>query len=103
MISLVGYTNAGKSTLLNTLTKSEIHGRGQAVRHPRSDQPPAQFPDDMEVIITDTVGFIRNLPADLLKALWPPWRNCTRPICSSMSLMSPTPRIAKRWRWWNGC
>jgi GTP-binding protein HflX len=68
VISLVGYTNAGKSTLLNTLTKSEIKAEDLlfATLDPTSRR--LRFPEDMEVIITDTVGFIRNLPADLLKA-----------------------------------
>ena len=68
VISLVGYTNAGKSTLLNTLTKSEIQAEDLlfATLDPTSRR--LKFPEDMEVIITDTVGFIRNLPADLLKA-----------------------------------
>ncbi|MDX9834470.1 MAG: GTPase HflX [Desulfobulbus sp.] len=68
VISLVGYTNAGKSTLLNTLTKSDIQAEDLlfATLDPTSRR--LRFPQDMEVIITDTVGFIRNLPADLLKA-----------------------------------
>jgi GTP-binding protein HflX len=68
VISLVGYTNAGKSTLLNTLTKSEIMAEDMlfATLDPTSRR--LRFPTDLEVIITDTVGFIRNLPEDLLKA-----------------------------------
>ncbi|MCL2457355.1 MAG: GTPase HflX [Desulfobulbus sp.] len=68
VISLVGYTNAGKSTLLNTLTKSEIHAEDLlfATLDPTSRR--LRFPEEMEVIVTDTVGFIRHLPADLLKA-----------------------------------
>ncbi|MBM9537777.1 GTPase HflX [Desulfobulbus alkaliphilus] len=68
VISLVGYTNAGKSTLLNTLTKSDIQAEDLlfATLDPTSRR--LRFPQDMEVIITDTVGFIRHLPADLLKA-----------------------------------
>lgn len=68
VISLVGYTNAGKSTLLNTLTNSRIKAEDLlfATLDPTSRR--LRFPKDMEVIITDTVGFIRNLPADLLKA-----------------------------------
>ncbi len=68
VISLVGYTNAGKSTLLNTLTKSDIKAEDMlfATLDPTSRR--LRFPTDMEVIITDTVGFIRNLPAELLKA-----------------------------------
>ena len=68
VISLVGYTNAGKSTLLNTLTNSDIIAEDKlfATLDPTSRR--LRFPTEMEVIITDTVGFIRNLPADLLQA-----------------------------------
>ncbi|MEA1935100.1 MAG: GTPase HflX [Thermodesulfobacteriota bacterium] len=66
VISLVGYTNAGKSTLLNTLTKSKITAEDKlfATLDPTSRR--LRFPKDIEVIITDTVGFIRDLPAELL-------------------------------------
>ncbi len=68
VISLVGYTNAGKSTLLNTLTNSDIIAEDKlfATLDPTSRR--LRFPEDIEVIITDTVGFIRNLPDELLKA-----------------------------------
>ncbi len=68
VISLVGYTNAGKSTLLNTLTESKITAEDKlfATLDPTSRR--LRFPKDIEVIITDTVGFIRNLPAELLQA-----------------------------------
>jgi GTP-binding protein HflX len=65
IISIIGYTNAGKSTLLNTLTKSRVltENRLFATLDPSSRR--LRFPRDAEVIITDTVGFIRNLPEDL--------------------------------------
>jgi GTP-binding protein HflX len=68
VISLVGYTNAGKSTLLNTLTNSRIIAEDKlfATLDPTSRR--LRFPRDTEVIITDTVGFIRNLPKELLQA-----------------------------------
>ncbi len=68
VLSLVGYTNAGKSTLLNTLTNSEIVAENKlfATLDPTSRR--LRFPTEMEVIVTDTVGFIRHLPADLLQA-----------------------------------
>ena len=65
VISIVGYTNAGKSTLLNTLTQSQVLAEDKlfATLDPSSRR--LRFPADYEVIITDTVGFIRNLPKEL--------------------------------------
>lgn len=67
-ISIVGYTNAGKSTLLNTLTHSSVFVQDKlfATLDPSSRR--LRFPEDREVIITDTVGFIRDLPRDLMEA-----------------------------------
>ncbi len=67
-ISIVGYTNAGKSTLLNTLTHSGVFVENKlfATLDPTSRR--LRFPRDFEVIVTDTVGFIRDLPKDLLDA-----------------------------------
>jgi len=68
IISIVGYTNAGKSTLLNTLTRSreQVEDRFFATLDPASRR--LRFPRDQEAIITDTVGFIRDLPSDLKEA-----------------------------------
>ena len=68
VVSIVGYTNAGKSTLLNSLTKSEVHAEQRmfATLDPTSRR--LRLPRDQEVIINDTVGFIRDLPPDLLSA-----------------------------------
>jgi GTP-binding protein HflX len=68
IISIVGYTNAGKSTLLNSLTHSQVHVEDRlfATLDPTSRR--LRFPRDTEVIITDTVGFIRDLPKDLMNA-----------------------------------
>jgi GTP-binding protein HflX len=68
IISIIGYTNAGKSTLLNSLTKSRVlaESRMFATLDPASRR--LRFPRDIEVIITDTVGFIRDLPQDLVVA-----------------------------------
>jgi GTP-binding protein HflX len=68
IISIVGYTNAGKSTLLNTLTKSSVLAESRlfATLDPTSKRK--RFPKDVEVIITDTVGFIRQLPEELITA-----------------------------------
>ena len=68
IISIIGYTNAGKSTLLNTLTKSNVRAESRlfATLDPSSRR--LKFPKDIEVIITDTVGFIKNLPKELIVA-----------------------------------
>ncbi len=68
IISIVGYTNAGKSTLLNTLTASTVHAEQRmfATLDPTSRR--LRLPREQEVIINDTVGFIRDLPPDLIAA-----------------------------------
>jgi GTP-binding protein HflX len=68
VLSIVGYTNAGKSTLLRALTRSDVHVEDKmfATLDPTSRR--LRFPREREVIITDTVGFIRDLPADLVAA-----------------------------------
>jgi GTP-binding protein HflX len=68
IISIIGYTNAGKSTLLNTLTQSRVLAESRlfATLDPSSRR--LRFPTDVDVIITDTVGFIQNLPKDLIVA-----------------------------------
>jgi GTP-binding protein HflX len=68
VISLIGYTNAGKSTLLNLLTRSEVfvESRMFATLDPTTRR--LRLPREREVVINDTVGFIRDLPPDLLAA-----------------------------------
>ena len=68
VLSIVGYTNAGKSTLLRTLTRSDVpvEDRLFATLDPASRR--LRFPREGDVIVTDTVGFIRDLPGDLVAA-----------------------------------
>ena len=67
-VSIVGYTNAGKSTLLNVLTKSEIFTEDLPFATLDPTTRRLRLPQEQEIIITDTVGFIRKLPKDLLGA-----------------------------------
>ena len=68
VISIIGYTNAGKSTLLNALTGSDVLAENRlfATLDPKSSR--LRFPRDRSAIITDTVGFIRDLPRELMAA-----------------------------------
>src|ERR1044072_2961295 len=68
IVSIVGYTNAGKSTLINVLTSSHVlaEARMFATLDPTTRR--LRLPREREVIINDTVGFIRDLPPDLIAA-----------------------------------
>ncbi|MDI1451361.1 GTPase HflX [Polyangium sp. 6x1] len=68
IVSIVGYTNAGKSTLLNTLTGSDTIAENKLFATLDTRSRRIRFPEEREVIITDTVGFIRELPKDLFAA-----------------------------------
>lgn len=68
IISIVGYTNAGKSTLLNALTQSEVLTEDLLFATLDTSSRRLRFPMEREVIITDTVGFIRQLPKSLVGA-----------------------------------
>ena len=66
-IALAGYTNVGKSTLLNALTGADVVGRRPAVRDARPDDARASSYDGRRYLVTDTVGFIRRLPHQLVE------------------------------------
>jgi GTP-binding protein HflX len=68
IVSIVGYTNAGKSTLLNSLTKSDVFTENLLFATLDTSTRRLRFPREREVIITDTVGFIRSLPKSLMGA-----------------------------------
>jgi len=67
-VSLVGYTNAGKSTLFNALTQADVYAADQLFATLDPTLRRVQLPNQQEIILADTVGFIRHLPHDLVAA-----------------------------------
>lgn len=68
IVSIIGYTNAGKSTLINGLTNSDIYADDLLFATLDTSSKRIRFPRERDVIITDTVGFIRDLPKNLAGA-----------------------------------
>ncbi len=68
VVSIIGYTNAGKSTLFNALTDSQVSVRDRVFETLDTVSRCWRLPSLGEVILTDTVGFIRDLPKDLVAA-----------------------------------
>ena len=68
LAALVGYTNAGKSTLLNRLTRSDVLAENKLFATLDPTTRRLRFPEEREIILADTVGFIRNLPKELMDA-----------------------------------
>ena len=68
LVAIVGYTNSGKSTLLNSLTGSEVLVEDKLFATLDPTTRRLRFPRERELILADTVGFIRDLPQDLAQA-----------------------------------
>jgi GTP-binding protein HflX len=68
VVAIVGYTNAGKSTLLNTLTASDVLAEDKLFATLDPTTRRLRLPRERELVIADTVGFIRDLPRDLAQA-----------------------------------
>jgi GTP-binding protein HflX len=68
VVSIVGYTNAGKSTLLNRMTRSDVRAEDRlfATLDPATRR--LRFPEQREIVVADTVGFIEDLPKTLVAA-----------------------------------
>jgi GTP-binding protein HflX len=67
-VAIVGYTNAGKSTLLNALTGSDVTVEDKLFATLDTRSRTMRLPSGCDVVVTDTVGFIRDLPKDLFAA-----------------------------------
>jgi GTP-binding protein HflX len=67
-VSLVGYTNAGKSTLFNALTRADNYAADQLFATLDTTSRRVHVGDDVEAVLSDTVGFIRGLPHPLIEA-----------------------------------
>lgn len=68
IVALVGYTNAGKSTLFNRLTGAEVMAKDMLFATLDPTMRRVELPDGPEIILSDTVGFISNLPTELVAA-----------------------------------
>lgn len=68
VIALVGYTNAGKSTLINALTQADVHAEDTLFATLDPTTRKAKLPNGKEVLFSDTVGFIQKLPTQLVAA-----------------------------------
>lgn len=68
IVALVGYTNAGKSTLFNTLTGENIHAEDQLFATLDPTMRAITLPSKQTIILSDTVGFVSNLPTELVAA-----------------------------------
>ncbi|WP_028593640.1 GTPase HflX [Paenibacillus assamensis] len=67
-VALVGYTNAGKSTFLRELTSADVYVENRLFATLDPTSRTWQLPNGIEIVLTDTVGFIQNLPHDLVAA-----------------------------------
>lgn len=68
VVALVGYTNAGKSTLFNRLTRSDVIARDQLFATLDPTMRAVDLPSGQRIILSDTVGFISDLPTELVAA-----------------------------------
>ena len=95
-LSIVGYTNAGKSTLFNTLTKSSVYAENQLFATLDTTARRCYVGDGESVVLSDTVGFIRGLPHQLVEAFSPRWMKRFMPIFSYMWwMLRALPRTIK--------
>ena len=95
VVSIVGYTNAGKSTLLNALSGSRA-GRGQAVRHARPTTKNVTLPDGKRCSLPTPSALSKSCPPSWWSRFGPPLRKCAWPTCWCTWPMPATRRSSKR-------
>ena len=95
-VAIVGYTNAGKSSLLNRLHPCRRAGRGCVVRDPDPTTRRTTTADGRVYTLTDTVGFVRHLPTDLVEAFRSTLKRPWTPTCWCTSSTVPTPTRSAR-------
>ena len=95
-VSLVGYTNAGKSTLFNRLTQSGVYVADQLFATLDTTSRKLFIPEAGQIVLSDTVGFIKHLPHALVAALLQLWKKPCKPICCCMWLMRPAATVTSR-------
>ncbi len=95
-VALVGYTNAGKSTLFNALTKAGVleSSRMFATLDPKLHQ--LRLPSRRKILLSDTVGFIRNLPHTLVTSFRATLKRSNAPSFSFTSATPPAPWSTRR-------
>jgi GTP-binding protein HflX len=79
VVALVGYTNAGKSTLFNRLTQAQVVAQDQLFATLDPTMRRVELDDGREIVLSDTVGFISDLPTDLVAAFRATLEEVTRP------------------------
>lgn len=95
VVALVGYTNAGKSTLLNALTGAGIPANDRLFDTLDTTTRRLKVSDHLEILLSDTVGFIAKRRIISSRPFRPRWRSCSMRTCCCMSSMRPT-RTARR-------
>jgi GTP-binding protein HflX len=96
VVAIVGYTNAGKSTLFNRLTGASVVARDQVFETLDPTMREMKLASGRRIILSDTVGFISDLPTTLVCGLSAPrWRRWWRPISSCTCATSAMPRPSR--------
>ena len=97
-VALVGYTNAGKSTLFNALTHGEAYAADQLFATLDTTTRKVFTPSGGEAVLSDTVGFIRDLPPTWWRRSAPRSRRRSRPTCCCTWRTRRAPSTTRRWR-----